>query len=140
MNTFHGDCQVLPGHIPKEKAWDEPFVGKKQRRPKTGALLLPGGKQLRKQPGPRRSAKDSDILPLLKQVGLEEHFKLFCQHDLDIAELRHWNVLDLTRLLELPAGPLRRLLAKLEEAGSRVVGIWCFVGYKSSSVCISFRS
>ena len=113
------DGYVLAGRISVEKPWEEPFGKKKRGQPKSGQLLLPGGKPLRhgaEEKSQGRDSKASDIFPLLKAVGLEAFHGVFCQHELDKAELKHWNPVNLfPSCFQLPAGPLRRLLDLVQE-------------------------
>ena len=77
---------------------EEPFRKKKRGQPNSGQLLLPGGKPLRhgaEEKSQGRDSKASDIFPLLKAVGLEAFHGVFCQHELDKAELKHWNPVNL---------------------------------------------
>ena len=65
---------------------------------------------------------------MLAAVNLQDHVTLFEQNLLIPAELIHWDPVDLSRLLGLPAGPLRQLVA-MEKTG-RIYSSTCGVAPK----------
>lgn len=133
LHSYAGMAKVQL--VGRPVAWPEPH--KKGQARKMRKSLLPGAKHVRPkvsskpvQKGHAGHEVDKEHAALrrcLERHGLIAHLGAFVENELWLTELREWSVVDLHKLLGLPAAKLRRLLHDVQTDGSAEAGVFVWI-------------